>query len=62
MLPMQGFAAAGTFEAGVMAVLVPTGTGAEQALSAAINLHLFLLGLSLLSGALALLLGREHVT
>ncbi|EGV52712.1 putative membrane protein [endosymbiont of Riftia pachyptila (vent Ph05)] len=62
VLPMQGFAAAGTFEAGVMAVLVPTGTGAEQALSAAINLHLFLLGLSLLSGALALLLGREHVT
>ncbi len=55
-LPIHGLAGAGTYEAGVLAALVPLGVEAEAALRAAVNLHLFVLGCSVLSGALALLL------
>lgn len=59
VLPIHGIAGAGTYEAGVVAALLPFGVPAAAALAAAINLHLFMLGLSLAGGALALLLRRD---
>ncbi len=41
-----------------MAALVPLGVDARQALAGAVNLHLFVLGTTLILGALALLLPR----
>ena len=55
VLPFHGVAGAGTYEAGVMAGLVPLGIELETAFKAAVNLHLFILGVSILSGALAAL-------
>lgn len=54
--PIQGVAGAGTFEAAVAGALVLTGLGAAEALHAAVILHLFLLGISLLLAVPALLL------
>lgn len=62
VLPIHGIAGAGTYEAGVIAALLPFGVPAAAALIAAINLHLFMLGLSLAGGALALLLRRDLST
>jgi uncharacterized membrane protein YbhN (UPF0104 family) len=61
VLPFHGVAGAGTYEAGVLASLVPLGLEVEAALRGAINLHLFVLGTSIFSGALAFLLplGRK---
>lgn len=56
VLPIHGVAGAGTYEAGVAVGLLPLGVGAETALRGGVNLHLFVLGCSLLSGALAVLL------
>ncbi|MGW8266557.1 MAG: lysylphosphatidylglycerol synthase transmembrane domain-containing protein [Longimicrobiales bacterium] len=56
VLPIHGVAGAGTYEAGVAAGLLPFGVGPETALRGGVNLHLFVLGASLLSGALALFL------
>ncbi|AHK80233.1 membrane protein [Ectothiorhodospira haloalkaliphila] len=52
VLPVHGVGGAGTYEAGVMAALLPFGVSAQDALAAAINLHLFLLGSTLVAGAL----------
>jgi uncharacterized membrane protein YbhN (UPF0104 family) len=63
VLPVHGVAGAGTYEAGVALGLLPLGVGAEAALRGGVNLHLFVLGVSLLGGAIALLLpvqGRRH--
>ena len=54
VLPVHGIAGAGTYEVGVVAALLPFGVPATAALAAAVNLHLFMLGLSLAGGALAL--------
>ena len=62
VLPVHGVAGAGTYEAGVMAALLPFGVPAAQALMAAVNLHLFMLGLSLAGGALALALRHDVPT
>ncbi|HRL77044.1 MAG TPA: lysylphosphatidylglycerol synthase transmembrane domain-containing protein [Candidatus Accumulibacter phosphatis] len=59
VLPVHGIAGAGTYEAGVVAALLPFGVPAGEALAAAVNLHLFMLGLSLSSGAFALLLRHD---
>jgi uncharacterized membrane protein YbhN (UPF0104 family) len=61
VLPFHGVAGAGTYEAGVLASLVPLGLDMESALGGAINLHLFVLGTSVFSGALAFVLpvGRK---
>ena len=59
VLPFHGIAGAGTYEAGVLAGLLPLGVPLDGAVQAAVNLHLFLLGLSILAGVLgALLPGR----
>lgn len=56
VLPVHGVAGAGTYEAGVVAALLPFGVPADVALMAAVNLHLFLLGSTILGGLLAPLL------
>lgn len=55
VLPIHGLAGSGTYEAAMLAALLPLGFDAESALSAAINLHIYLLGVSALSVPLALL-------
>lgn len=62
VLPVHGIAGAGTYEAGVVAALAPFGVPAVTALAAAVNLHLFMLGLSLAGGVLALLLRHDIAT
>ena len=59
VLPIHGLAGAGTYEAGVLVGLLPMGVEAEAALAGAVNLHLFVLGASILSGLLALALPRR---
>jgi len=54
VLPVHGVAGAGTYEAGVVAALLPFGLDARTALQAAVNLHLFILGSTLLAGLLSL--------
>jgi uncharacterized membrane protein YbhN (UPF0104 family) len=56
VLPIHGLAGAGTYEAGIMASLLPLGVEMEAALAGSVNLHLFVLGSSILSGGLALLM------
>lgn len=56
VLPVHGVAGAGTYEAGVVAGLVLWGVPPRDALQAAVNLHLFVLGASALCAALGLLL------
>lgn len=58
VLPVHGLAGVGTYEAGVVAGLAPFGVPARDALTAAVNLHLFVLGVSGLGGLWALILGR----
>ena len=56
VLPVHGVAGVGTYEAGVMAGLAPQGVALTAALAAAVNLHLFILGVTVLGAALARLL------
>ncbi|MDZ7751610.1 MAG: lysylphosphatidylglycerol synthase domain-containing protein [Gammaproteobacteria bacterium] len=56
VLPFHGLAGMGTYEAGVVAAMAPFGVPLEAALAAAVNLHLFLLGVSVAGGALASLI------
>lgn len=61
VLPIHGVAGAGTYEAGVVAGLLPYGVSPQPALAAAVNLHLFLLGTTLVGGAISLFIGgRRH--
>jgi len=60
VLPIHGLAGSGTYEAAMLAALIPLGFAAEQALSAAINLHIYLLGVSALSVPLALLIPQGN--
>ena len=63
MLPFHGVAGAGTYEAGIVAALLPFDIEPAIALTAAVNLHLFLLGSTLLGGLAAMFLpGREKQT
>lgn len=59
VLPIHGVAGVGTYEAGVVGGLLPFGVDTGQALPAAINLHLFLLGVAVLGGLLSILLPRR---
>lgn len=56
VLPVHGVAGAGTYEAGVVAGLLPYGADAKAALAAAVNLHLFLLASTLIGGSVSLVL------
>lgn len=55
VLPVHGLAGSGTYEAAMLAALLPLGYDAQSAVAAAINVHLYLLGVSALSVPLALL-------
>jgi uncharacterized membrane protein YbhN (UPF0104 family) len=59
VLPFHGIAGSGSYELAAVAALLPFGVSAEAALAGAVNLHLFLLGVTLLLGlgALALPVG-----
>ncbi len=59
VLPIHGVAGAGTYEAGVLAGLLPWGIDHAKALAAAVNLHLFVLGSTLLLTALITLLTQR---
>ncbi len=54
VLPIHGLAGAGTYEAGVIAGLLPFDIPASAALQAAVNLHIFILGATLIGGAVSL--------
>ncbi|MGD8206549.1 MAG: lysylphosphatidylglycerol synthase transmembrane domain-containing protein [Thiohalocapsa sp.] len=56
VLPFHGIAGAGSYELATVAAMVPFGVGAAEALTGAVNLHLFLLGTTLLLASIALLL------
>jgi uncharacterized membrane protein YbhN (UPF0104 family) len=56
VLPFHGVAGAGSYEAAMVAALYPFGVEPRAALAAAVNLHLFLLGVTLLSSLAALLI------
>jgi glycosyltransferase 2 family protein len=58
VLPFHGIAGSGSYELAAVAALVPLGVDPKLALAGAVNLHLFLLGSTLLLGALAFLLPR----
>lgn len=60
VLPVHGVAGAGTYELAMSAVLLPLGLDLASILKAAVNLHLYLLGSSLLLGLGALLLPRPR--
>jgi len=60
ILPIHGIAGSGSYEFAAVAALVPLGVNAKLALAGAVNLHLFLLGSTLLLGALGFLLPKAR--
>lgn len=56
ILPIHGFAGMGTYEAGVVAAMTALGTTVNDALTGAVNLHLFLLSVALIGGLASLLI------
>lgn len=62
VLPIHGLAGMGTYEAGVAAGLAPAGVDPASVVRAAVNLHLFLLGVSVVAGGLAFVPLRREVT
>ncbi|MFE8031782.1 lysylphosphatidylglycerol synthase transmembrane domain-containing protein [Thiohalocapsa marina] len=56
VLPFHGIAGAGSYELATVAAMLPFGISAADALGGAVNLHLFLLGTTLVLGGLALLI------
>jgi hypothetical protein len=60
VLPVYSIAGAGPYEAGVVAALIPADIPPQEALKAAVNLHLFLLSCTILSGSLSCLLPRNR--
>lgn len=59
VLPFHGVAGSGSYELAAVAALVPFGVDPELALAGAVNLHLFLLGVTLILGGVALLLPKR---
>ena len=58
VLPFHGIAGSGSYEFAAVAAMVPAGVDPAAALAGAVNLHLFVLGVTLLLGGLALLLPK----
>lgn len=59
VLPFHGIAGSGSYELAAVAALVPLGVDPKLALAGAVNLHLFLLGSTLILGGLAFLLPKK---
>jgi uncharacterized membrane protein YbhN (UPF0104 family) len=62
ILPIHAPGGFGTYEAGMLAALLPQGLELAPATTAAINTHLFLLGTSLVFGLLAMLIPTKSAT
>ena len=62
VLPVHGFAGAGTYEAAIVVAMIPSGMDPQQALLAAVNLHIFLLSCALLSGLLGHFLPGKSIS
>jgi len=62
VLPIHAPGGFGTYEAGMLAALLPQGLELASATTAAINTHLFLLGTSLVFGLLAMLITGKSAT
>jgi hypothetical protein len=62
VLPIHGLAGSGTYEAAMLTALYPMGFETVDAIKAAINVHIYLLGASLLSVPIAFLLPRVQRT
>jgi uncharacterized membrane protein YbhN (UPF0104 family) len=60
VLPFHGIAGTGSYELAAVAALVPAGVDPKAALAGAVHLHLFVLGTTLLLGALAFLLPKAQ--
>ncbi len=60
VLPFHGLAGTGTYESGVLAGLLPFGVTLEQGMQAAVNLHLFILGMSFAAALMVLALGKSE--
>lgn len=60
VLPFHAPAGVGTYEAGIVAALLPFGLPAKDALNAAVNAHLFVLGAALASAALTMLIPHRR--
>ena len=56
VLPLKTPGAIGTYEAGVVAATTPFGVHPEHALAAGVNLHLFVLGVAVITGLMTLLI------
>jgi len=61
VLPVHGLAGAGTYEAGVIAGIIPYNITPSSALQAAINLYVFVLASTIIGGAASLFLGIKKV-
>ncbi|MBK1641162.1 hypothetical protein CKO12_04590 [Chromatium okenii] len=62
VLPVHGIAGSGSYELAMVAALTPLGIAPQLALAGAVNLHLFLLGSTVLLGALGLLIPVNNRT
>lgn len=60
ILPVQGVAGFGTYEAGAAMALLPNGIALADGLRAALALHLFVIACSVCAGIIALLLPEVH--
>ena len=60
VLPFHGVAGGGSYEAAVLMAMAPLGVSAQSALHGAINLHLFVLGSTLVTGLCALCTPTRH--
>ena len=60
VLPIHGLAGSGTFEAAIMAALIPLGVEKDSILLAAVNLHIYVLVVTLLSVPIALILPKAQ--
>lgn len=56
VLPIHSFGGFGTYEGGIIAGLLPSGESLELSLEAAFNTHLFVLGVSVIAGALGVVI------
>lgn len=61
ILPVQGVAGFGTYEAAAAAAMIPFGLRLSDALAAALTLHLLVIFMACFAGALAFALGRVKV-
>ncbi|MBK1694162.1 hypothetical protein CKO09_05335 [Chromatium weissei] len=61
VLPFHGIAGSGSYELAAVSALMPLGIEPKLALAGAVNLHLFLLGSTLILGVLAFILNKPSL-